>query len=54
MGEFESIISLSDLGGYDGAPARGIARRISDAGPILDRLISDLDDFEQGAAWLGD
>jgi hypothetical protein len=54
VSEFDSDISLSDVGGYDGVPAGGIARRSFDAGTDPGSLISDRADFEHGAAWLGD
>jgi diguanylate cyclase (GGDEF)-like protein len=38
VSEFESNISLSDLGGYDGVPAGDVARRDFMRGSILDRL----------------
>jgi hypothetical protein len=54
VSEFDSNISLSDVGGYDGVLAGGIARRSFDAGIDPGSLISDRADFEHGAAWLGD
>jgi hypothetical protein len=55
VSEFDSAISLSDLGGYDDAPAGvAVARRMPDAGTDLGSLIQISMTFEQGAASLGD